>query len=243
MFFSYSDKKIHYIEQGKGEPIILVHGWGGSTNSLSDLATLLSGSYRCILIDLPGFGESDNPNPLWGTKEYSEVVRSLLNHLDIQECIYFGHSFGGSIGILLSSCYPTLFSHLILCNSSYKRSKIPKKTYSNYIIAMVKRALPQSIRFFLYRILYRSSDLYKFPHLEQNFRKIVTEDLTPFISRIKTKTLILWGEKDAETPVSFGQELHKLIDNSKLIVFPDATHGLPLRNPDMVYTEIRKFIV
>jgi pimeloyl-ACP methyl ester carboxylesterase len=70
----------------------------------------------------------------------------------------------------------------------------------------------------------------------------VTQDLTPFISNIKVPTLILWGQLDTTTPIHWAHELNEKIKKSKLKVFPNATHNLPLKNPEDVYEEIENFI-
>ena len=81
MYALIRGKQLHYDITGinrKGEdPILLVHGWGGSAESLSPLAKILSTSNKVILVDLPGFGKSDLPDINWGVEEYTEVVADL----------------------------------------------------------------------------------------------------------------------------------------------------------------------
>lgn len=239
MTFSFAGKTISYDVIGKGSPLLLVHGWGGSGESLRHLAELLSTTHKTILVDLPGFGKSDTPPPEWGTKEYADVLARLLDALKIKKADYFGHSFGGSLGVYLS-VNTNLIDHLILCNSSYKR-----RTDTSPLVRLAKHLIPANnapLKLLLYRIFFHGSDLARFPQLEQNFRRIMKDDLSPLLPDVKAKTLIIWGEHDNITPISLAHDLHKRINNSKLIVIPNARHGLPLRNPELLVESIEKFL-
>jgi len=238
-FISIQNKKVHYQTWGRGEPLLFVHGWGGSIQSLTPLAKLFANTNKSFLIDLPGFGESENPDPDWGVKEYTDVIAKLINGLHLKKVIYFGHSFGGALGVYLSTNYPNVINKLILCGASYKRNTDKQK-------------IPKFIRFFfdnipflkklVYKIFFPASDLLMFPQLESNFKKIVTEDLTNCLKKIKTETLILWAKDDTETPVGNAHELQKKIKHSLLKIFPDTTHNLPIKNPELLFPVIKKFL-
>lgn len=247
MFIKIDNRKLHYKKIGNGErSIIFVHGWGGSLYSLHALAMLASGDFTCYLIDLPGFGKSDSPPPQWGIEGYSEVLICFIKQLNIKNPNYVGHSFGGEIGLFIASQNTTMFDFLVLCNSAFKRGN--KKSLAITLMRKIfstglgQGKIARSIRGLYYHIFHRSSDLTKYPHLENNFRKIVKEDLTQLIPSIKTKTLILWGEEDSVTPVIWAYELKRLISNSKIVVFPNCTHNLPIKQPKEVWVEISHFI-
>jgi len=232
-------KRISYEVVGSGPHLLFVHGWGGTKQSLKPLALLLSKKYTCILIDLPGFGESDNPESSWGVNEYADLVREFLFILKIKNIIYFGHSFGGSLGICLSANQEANIDKLVLCNTSYKRTT--QKTTSR-IPSWIPPAFLFPIRKLYYNIFYPSSDMMKYPRLESNFRSIVSTDLSGLLSQIKVRTLIVWGQNDMETPVALATELEKQIKNSSLVIIPGGSHGLPLNNPKVVFDAITKFL-
>jgi len=244
MFIKVLGKNINYQVKGNGKPLVLVHGWGGTIKSLDQLASLLSHNFKVIIFDLPGFGKSDLPDTNWGIKEFAEIVINIINKLKIEQVNYFGHSFGGSLGIYLASKNPSLINHLILCNSSYKR---PLKK-SSWSLGLFFNSLPlpknikHVIKKIIYRIFFPNSDLPNFPELESNYKKIMTQDLTPMLSGIKQPALILWGELDIQTPLNLANELKEKIKNSKLIVFPNAGHSLPNKYPQLVFDEVNKFL-
>lgn len=245
MFTEIMGKKINYRIRGIGQPIIFVHGWGGGMDKLKGLNKLaLRNGFQTVALDLPGFGKSELPDANWGAAEYAQIIIELLKFLKIEKINYFGHSFGGSLGIYLSANKPSLINRLILCNSSYKRA--PKK--SSWSIGLFFNNLPlpkkikQIIKKIIYRIFFPNSDLPNFPELESNYKKIMTQDLTPILPEVKQPTLILWGELDIQTPLSLARELSEKIKGSKLKIFQQAGHSLPLKYPELVFKEVHKFL-
>ncbi|MBI2051683.1 alpha/beta hydrolase [Candidatus Roizmanbacteria bacterium] len=230
-------KTIHYTTQGAGKPLLLVHGWGGSGESLKTLADLASKKYQTILLDLPGFGKSDPPNPEWGIGGYAKVVAEFLKKLNLTKINYFGHSFGGTIGIYLAAKHPELFDALVISAAPFKRNKKVIRSFRS-----IRAFTPNWMRLLFYRVFFPDSDLPKFPHLEKNFRRIVRQNLRSSAKKISIPTLILWGEDDTYVPVTFATDLNKLIKNSRLKIFPGVRHGLPLYHPELVYGEIEKFL-
>ncbi len=242
MIATINNKKLHYEAEGNGKPILFVHGWGGSMKSLYKLHSLAAKKYTSIIIDLPGFGESDNPDPEWGVGEYAQHITTFIKSLNLGPVNYFGHSFGGAVGIYASTHFSGVVDKLILCNSAFKRE--PKKEKNNKkIVALIKNSyIYPYVKKLYYKIFHPDSDILVAPHLEINFRKIVTEDLTPIIPKISNKTLILWGENDRITPVSWAHELNAKINGSRLKIYTDARHGLPLLKPEAVFEEIELFL-
>lgn len=234
-----SGSKIKYYIQGSGEPIILLHGWGGSSKSLQKLQNFLAKDFQAITIDLPGFGQSPEPKSIFGIKDYAQEIIRLSKNLKLEQFHLFGHSFGGQIATQLTLDYPQTVKTLILCDAAVVR----KKTTSAKIAIRAAKLLKQIGLSSLLKIIFKKSDYQKASlHMKKIMNKILTEDLTSYLSQIHTPTLILWGEKDQDTPLWQAQIIHQRIKGSKLKVYPDFRHGLPLFNPGEVASEIRKFI-
>lgn len=240
MFETVAGHRIHFRENGEGIPIIFVHGWGGNIDSLTPLSRLFPAN-KTVLLDLPGFGQSANPAPSWGVPEYARLVAAFMKNRRLEGAIYFGHSFGGALGVYLAATEPSLFSKIILADASFRRTpkETGKGTLANFP-QLKKMLLP--VRRLAYRLLYPGSDALRHPHLEENFRLILTQDMTPYAGKIKIPALILWGEADKDTPVADAYLLHEKIAGSKLTVFPGMTHGLPLKNPAGVAREMEGFL-
>lgn len=88
---------ICYSDQGSGDVIVLLHGFCGSSAYWEQVIPYLSGSYRVIAPDLRGHGASDAPLGAYTIDKMADDVLSLLNALEISECVLLGHSLGGYI--------------------------------------------------------------------------------------------------------------------------------------------------
>lgn len=230
-------KLISFETFGKGKTVLFIHGWGGSRQNLKPLAKLVSKKCKAVIFDLPGFGKSENPDPDWGIAEYAQVIFSFVKKQRLAPVILFGHSFGGSLALYFTAHHPELVEKLIVCAPSYKREKkrVP-------LVSAVKDSIPAPMKRLLYRVFFPQSELYKYPHLESNFRKIVTQDVGNEALSIKKPTLILWGDLDRYVPVSFAHELQTLIQGSELEIIKGKGHGMPLTSPELVYNKLEKFL-
>lgn len=247
-------KKINYVKEGTGEVcFVLVHGWGGSSESLRPLHDLLKKDYTSVVLDLPGFGHSDNPEPSWGVHEYADIVMAFIKSLDCDNLVFLGHSFGGTLGIYLGAKYPDLIEKLILCSPSFKRENKKEKDVPGPLentiktitgLPFYKKIKPRIslVRKVFYKIFYPGFETARFPHLEPNFKKIVTQDISNLVPEVKQETLILWGDRDTWVPLEYSKILKNDIKNSKLKIFKGITHGLPKLHPNLVYEEIKKFM-
>lgn len=234
-------------EEGSSQPpVLLLHGWRAESTLWFPLAQKLHEyGHTVYALDLPGFGKSQKPQDSWDLQSYYDIVVKFLQKLEITEVIVIGHSFGGSIGILLASQSPKLVSKLILINSSGIRKSSSTKNIKIIIAKMVKPLFQISFMKPLRTKIYKfmgAEDYVATPELKDIFVRIVTTDLTPFLSQITTKTLLLWGEKDMDTPISYGRIMQEKIPQSKLISYPDAGHFSFLDKPDECSEEIINFL-
>jgi len=106
---------------------LLVHGWGSSSIVFLEVGSKLEKFFNILIIDLPGFGETDSPNIPFSLTNYSEFIKSFLIKLKIKKIIYAGHSFGGAIGLKLAILDENFLQKLILINSSGIRKKNLRK--------------------------------------------------------------------------------------------------------------------
>lgn len=229
-------KSIYYEALGKGRPVLFIHGWGGTSQSLKELAELVAKDHQSILFDLPGFGKSDSPDPSWGVEEYASLIEHFVQKLKLKSVILAGHSFGGTLSLYLTAKRPKLVEKLILFAPSFKRGgkRSPLASYGRFLPLVVKKPL--------YRIFFSKSELYKYPHLERNFRNLITHDITLETVSINKPTLIIWGADDSYVPVLHASELNRLIPRSELKIIEGYGHGLPLQKPELVYETLKTFI-
>jgi pimeloyl-ACP methyl ester carboxylesterase len=106
--------KIHWIEEGAGDPpYLLIHGWGSSTVKWRDAMPMLSADRRTVALDLPGFGQSDAPDGTYRPGWLAGAVRAFMDQAGIERAIVIGNSLGGLTGIYLASMWPERVEALI----------------------------------------------------------------------------------------------------------------------------------
>ncbi len=85
-----------YTDEGHGQVVLMLHGWGDNLHTFDPLLQFIL-KYRVVRLDLPGFGNSEKPQDVWGVQEYANFVRAFCAKLDIVPEAILGHSFGGRI--------------------------------------------------------------------------------------------------------------------------------------------------
>lgn len=108
---------IHYQDSGSGNAIVLLHGFLESMKIWDFFATALSGSFRVISVDLPGFGKSENISPVHTMELMAQCVKAVLHELSVPECVMVGHSMGGYTALSFALQFPEMLKGLLLFHS------------------------------------------------------------------------------------------------------------------------------
>jgi len=216
--------KTFYQIRGKGELLILLHGWGEhASNHFKFIAPLIKNKYKIIILDLPGFGKTSKPKKPWTVSDYSDFVLNLANKLNIRKFNLLGFSFGGRISIKLASKYSNKVNKLFLVSSAGVGVKKAEQKNTSFLFAVFKK-IP-FLRFIAYKLIYRKSDYYKLQGaMKQTFKNIINEDLTSELKNIKAHTIIIWGKEDDITPLKSALVINENIKNSRLYVINGAGH-------------------
>jgi pimeloyl-ACP methyl ester carboxylesterase len=241
-------ESFNYIKKGSGEIIILVHGWGGSTESLENLQNLLSKKFCVYNLELPGHGDLSKLKKVYDFDMYVTYVKDFISSLDTKVTAYIGHSFGGHIGMRIATDTDKLFKNLVLINSSGLKPNNEEKKRFWKIFANVTKPMKNLPGFkigrrLFYKFIIRESDYINTSGLlKKTFQKIIESHIKESaLIKISNKTLIIWSKKDTYTPLWMGQKLHELIPRSELIKV-DNTHGLPLKDPKTTSNIILKWL-
>ena len=244
--------KINYKIAGQGPAILILHGWGGSSDSWISVQEILAKEgFKVICPDFPGFGKSETPFEPWGVKEYSKFVLNLTKILELQKFFLLGHSFGGRVAIKFSVLYPEKIKSLILCNSAGIKQKWGFREKFIFRLSKLGNAIftfPPLKRFKnkfrnLFYIFLRHKDYAKADGtMRQTIKKVLTEDLLKDLPRIKTRTLIIWGEFDKLVPVKYAHTFKEKIENSKLEILLKIGHSPHLEVPEKLAKIIIQFL-
>ena len=239
---------VTYELTGTGKTVLLLHGWGDNLTTFSQLISSLSGQYRLLAPDLPGFGGSQAPKEPWSLDNYANFVGALLAKLEFQAYAIIGHSNGGALAIHGLSQGVLKTDKLVLLASAGIRNSQPAKRLVTKVIAKVGKVttiwLPNVVRQRLRRKLYGTigSDMLVVPELSETFKRTVRQDVQTDASKLTLPTLIINSDKDPAIPLADGKRFHDLIKGSKFEVLHGASHFIHQEQTDEVAKLIRDFL-
>ncbi len=238
-------------ERGDGRPLLLLHGWGVSSELFTPILDALQVGRRLIVPDLPGFGATAAPDTPWSVHDYAAWCVALLDRLGIETCDLIGHSNGGRIGIVMAATYPGRVQRMVLAGSAGIR---PRRTLrgvarvrSYKALRMVERSgvLPSALRDLARRRAeQRGSADYRAVSgvMRGTLVRIVNEDLRTVLPHLNLPVLLIWGDKDTETPIADGQLMELLIPDAGLVVFEGAGHYAYLEQAARFCTIVEVFL-
>ena len=138
-FLEVDGVRLHYVERGTGEPLVLLHGNGSMIQDFesSGLVDLAAKNYRVIIIDRPGFGYSSRPrNVVWTPDAQAQLIRRALERLGVSQAIVLGHSWGASVAVALALKFPDMVGGLVLASGYYYPTLRPD------VVALSAPAIP-----------------------------------------------------------------------------------------------------
>lgn len=228
MDYVYKSKYVHYIKEGSGKDIILLHGWGTSSQTFVDTINLLKEKYTVYAIDLPGFGKSLEPDYPYNLDNYVELLKMFIEDKNIESPIIIGHSFGGRVAIKYASSNKNI-SKMVLIDSAGLKPKnryITKLKILRYKIKKKWYRLTKNVTRYNNLIVNSGSSDYKnaSPIMKQVLSNVTKEYLDSCLKRISVETLIIWGTKDTVTPYKDALKLKKKIKNAGLVSLEGVGH-------------------
>lgn len=230
---------INYIRYGnnKNRTIVMLHGWGQNIEMMKFIGDKLDEDV--LIVDLPGFGKSKEPDTVLSIYDYANLVHDLISNLKIENIILIGHSFGGKIALAYASKYKV--EKLVLLASPF-RAKKNKANIKTKVLKKLKK-VPGLNKLEEYAKKHIGSTDYKNASgiMREILVKHVNLDITEDVKKITCPTLIIWGDNDECVPVSDGELLEKLIKDSGLIVFEGCTHYAYLERLDQLIRILNKF--
>lgn len=252
------DKSIHTISgiktlvssSGEGRTLLCLHGWGGSHESFTELREAMrNDNVRIIAPDLPGFGESDDPEFSWSVDDYANFIEELVKELNLSNVLLIGHSFGGRISIKLASRKCEWIDHLYLCASAgLKNREYIKKKIGAWLAcignAIFSLPVLKSIKSFARKVLYKLLRVHDYEEtsgiMRETMMKVIEEDLEGLLDTISQPTDIFWGTKDKITALRDGKIMNKKIVQSNLYTYRGTRHGVHRDRASEIAEIIRK---
>lgn len=257
------DRFISYVDQGAGQPVVLLHGiptWGYLWR---DIVPALSTTRRTLIPDMPGFGYSDKRDCFdRSIARQAEMIDDWMAKIGIERAAVVAHDIGGGVALRLATLFPHRVERLCVLNTV---------CYDSWPIeAMLQFGHPSAVR----KLSASSASALLRKALEGGFAKTppddvlegllspcrtevgklsmirnaaalntnLTTEITNLLSRINVPTLILWGEDDSFQLVRYGERLADDVPNARLVRIADARHFVMFDQPDEVTRRLRSFL-
>jgi pimeloyl-ACP methyl ester carboxylesterase len=237
--------KTNYLEAGKGDPVVLIHGSGPGVTSYANwrlVLPALAENFRVLAPDMVGFGFSERPaNIEYGLQTWADQVVGLMDTLDLPKAHLIGNSFGGAIALRVATQHPDRVGKLVLMGSMGVSFPITEGLDRVWGYEPSFENMRKVLDVFAYsrdlvndelaEVRYRGSIQ---PGFQESFaamfpaprQRWVEAMCTPDddIRRLPHRTLIVHGREDQVIPVQTSLRLMELIDNADLSVFSHCGH-------------------
>ena len=265
-FIRVNDHTIHYIQKGNGKPLILVHGFAGSTYTWRYLIPLLADRYTVYALDLPGFGLSDkSPRGNYDMESQGNLLTGFMDALKLPSATLVGHSMGGVVVSYAALTAPSKVDTLVLIEPGFYAKGSP--AFLKYLFFPLDRIMARQfytksfMKQFLLNSYYNKSlvtdevvDAYMVPtrtpgaldamaHMMKSVGQRRYEGITVNISR---PTLIVWGEnarrKDMAVKLEEAKQFNREIRGSRLVLIQECGHYIQEEKPQELANTIRDFL-
>ncbi len=134
----YKNIPVHYVVQGKGRAVVLLHGFLENLSMWKDISAELCKKYKVVSIDLLGHGDTENLGYIHTMEEQAKMVKAVLDKLSLRRYVLIGHSMGGYISLAMAEAYPEDIKGLCLLNSTALEDSYDKKQNRDRAVEAVR---------------------------------------------------------------------------------------------------------
>jgi len=215
--------QMHFRVGGEGEPLLLLHGFTGSSDDWQYVFSEIPVSYRAIVPDLRGHGGSTNPSKEFTHRQSALDILELLERLGVERIKAIGIS-GGALTLLhIAVRRPELIEAMVLVSATPYFPEQARRVMSQMTIEDQPPEMWQQMRRRhkhgddQIRALFAQGNGFKDSYDDVNFT-------SPLLSTIQARTLIVYGDRDPLYPARMALELYEAIPRSYLWILPNAEH-------------------
>lgn len=252
--------KLHYLEAGRGAPVILLHGTGGEGARWMPTIQGLAGGFRVIAPDQIGFGQSDKPLTIYHSGVFAGFLAQFMKTIGVDKATIMGQSMGAGVALYLAVHHPEMVERLVLVDGGAYRSPsdaapAPPNWHNRQI---ANAGTLEESREYMEKLIYDHSfvtDELVEHNLELRLRSAFTiESMQTANERglggvteaevraIKVPTLLVWGMNDPLSSIANADKLNGAIKNSRKVVFDKAGHYPFLEHADKFNQLVLEFL-
>jgi pimeloyl-ACP methyl ester carboxylesterase len=253
-------QRIHYLEAGRGNPVILIHGMGGEGARWMPNIRGLAPSFHVFSPDQIGFGQSDKPLTIYHTGVFAGFLAGFMKNVGVRRAAFIGQSMGATVALYLAVHNPDLVERLVLVNcASFRSSSDPPAPPPNWHDRQIANAgtLAES-RDYLKK-LYHNHSLITDELVEENLilrlrsaftiESMHTADARGLgglaeqeVRRVDAPTLLIWGANDPLAPITNADKLNSVLKNSRKVLIDRAGHYPFLEHPEKFNQIVLEFL-
>jgi pimeloyl-ACP methyl ester carboxylesterase len=264
-FLRIGDQLVHVEMAGSGPPLVLVHGFGGSTYSWRRVMPRLAESFRVVAVDLSGFGYTQRPrdSARYTREAQGELVLAVMDALGFETAHLMGHSYGGGISLWIAWKHPERLRSLVLVDSSaptYSYDRRNRTASFRPLTAFFLRTWmlrPSIVRKALLRSFY--DDSLVTPELVQAYwERIRVEGVidayhgltvpvrgpvdTVVLEEIRVPTFVVWGAQDEVISMESGRRATARMPQAEFVVLEKAGHVPMEERPEELLGHVLSFL-
>ena len=235
----------HFIEQGQGEPLVLLYGLFGSAKNFDSIVRDFRRSHRVIIPVFPFY----EPGIRVDIFMLSSFLGNLINELKLESIHLFGNSMGGHIALLYTLEHPEKISSLILSGSSglYETGlgdTFPRRSDYDYIKTKTQLTFynPEVATKELVDEIYTTVNSLKALQILSLAKSTIRNNLEKELHKIQVPCCLIWGKNDTITPPQVAREFQRLIPHSELNWIDECGHVPMMEQPDQFNLLLHRFL-
>jgi 3-oxoadipate enol-lactonase len=249
--------KLHYEEGGKGDPIIMVHGLGGSVFDWVMQVPFFSKTNHVFAIEMRDHGQSDKWKGAYDIRMFSDDLAEFVNKLKLGKTVFFGVSMGGMIVMQLALDHPEVVRALILADTQYGLSEETIKSGLE-MASMSQKMSGKELALATMEFLFTPNFIKTHPEIIEQMIRIsdardpsstfrfaqglASFDVKNRLGEIKAPTLVAHGEDDPVIPVSSAEYLETNIPGAKLVILSKGRHMAIIEKADEFNKAVLDFL-
>lgn len=235
--------EFQYIEEGSGQPLVLLHGLFGALSNWTDVVGHFSANYRVIIPLMPIY-----TLPVLNTnvKALAEFVHDFVTFKQLNDIIFIGNSLGGHVTLVYVKRHPERVKGIVLTGSSglYENAMggtFPKREDYNYIKSKVEYTFydPQTATKELVDEVYGIvNDKGKLIRILSLAKSAIRHNMSDDLAAMEWPACLIWGKQDTVTPPDVAEEFNRLLPNSELFWIDQCGHAPMMEQPEQFNTHL-----